>query len=341
LTTALAGGQTVVVTPRTTQPYSIVYGSLPGQQKYSLHITYRLNDVTGSNVTSLVGQRMYLYCQLEDSGGTVITTPAMTNFSWTIPGFAISNYVADDSSGVVITNFPTTTNDVAFYWVDGGSKQVQCSATAAGQTFTAQTTFNVLKPLAKVTATIISPITLDYVDGPPTLHFGSAEPGTQPGILFSNSIAIPAEYTGNTNYTFEWIQKVNYLKERLQTNDASGAWYSLQASNVLDSQYPYPSPDARFSDFCTSDSPESDTLDTYTNISFTNNFTMWLMFQPSGGVMVPVRTVNWSWNATGAFNGVTGNVISSNSVANPDSDAIGNYPIWTDNVTNHFNLQRE
>jgi hypothetical protein len=84
-----------------------------------------------------------------------------------------------------------------------------------------------------------------------------------------------------------------------------------------------------------------DDLDGYQAVSLTDNFTMWLMFQPSGGVMVPLRMVNWSWNGTGTFNGVTGSVTSSNAVANLDSDATGNYPAWTDNVTNHFDLHRE
>jgi hypothetical protein len=345
-------GSQVEVTPRTAVNGAIFGGDeIGGMAVQQLHLaiidTNSGMDLTLQTNSVIVGQQMNWQCRLSMTNSFMTNFP-LTNFHWTIPGYAISNYVANDGSGIVYTNFSTVNSNVVFYWVDGvtnladaTNRVVQISATVNGKTVTGQATFKVLRPTGKITATTISPITLDYADGPATLHFGSVQIGTQPGILFSNSITMPSGYTGNTNYTFEWVQKVIYLKERLQTNDGSGAWYSLQASNVLDTQYPYPSPDTRFSNACTTDSPGSDGLDGYQAVSFTNNFTMWLMFQPSGGVVVPLRMVNWSWNGTGTFNGVTGSVTSSNAVANPDSDATDNYPVWTDNVTNHFNLQRE
>jgi len=85
--------------------------------------------LTGQTNKVIVGQQMNLKCQLMISN-EVITVFPLTNFQWTVPGFAISNYVvaADASSAVVYTNFPTTKSNVVFYWVDGASNRaVQCS----------------------------------------------------------------------------------------------------------------------------------------------------------------------------------------------------------------------
>jgi hypothetical protein len=57
---------------------------------------------------------MNLQCQLS------VTNVTLTNFQWTIPGYAISNYVvaADASSAMVVTNFPMNNSNVVFYWVN-------------------------------------------------------------------------------------------------------------------------------------------------------------------------------------------------------------------------------
>ena len=63
-------------------------------------------------------------------------------------------YVADAQSGVLYTNIYTNLQSVVFYWADGASNRVvQCSAKVNGQTVTAKTTFNVLRPTAKITTT--------------------------------------------------------------------------------------------------------------------------------------------------------------------------------------------
>ncbi|HEY3762226.1 MAG TPA: hypothetical protein VGN23_10820, partial [Verrucomicrobiae bacterium] len=92
------------------------------------------NNLTGQTNTVIVGQQMNLLCQLSITN-LPFTNLVLTNFSWTVPGEAISNYVvaADASSAYVATNFPMTNYNVEFYWVDGTSNRtVQVSATING-----------------------------------------------------------------------------------------------------------------------------------------------------------------------------------------------------------------
>jgi hypothetical protein len=84
-----------------------------------------LNLSLGTN-TVVSGQKIDLLCLAAD------TNVAITDYQWTIPGFAISNFVADATSGIVYSNFPTANSNVTYYWVDGGLRQVECLVTVGG-----------------------------------------------------------------------------------------------------------------------------------------------------------------------------------------------------------------
>ena len=65
-------------------------------EKVNLRILDAVNttvDYTDKTNTVIVGQKISLLCQLS------LTNATPTNFQWTIPGYAISNYVADVNSG--------------------------------------------------------------------------------------------------------------------------------------------------------------------------------------------------------------------------------------------------
>ena len=59
-------------------------------------------DLTLQTNTVIVGQQMNLLCKTVTTNG-----PVLSNFKWTVPGYAISNYVvaADTNSAIVVTNF--------------------------------------------------------------------------------------------------------------------------------------------------------------------------------------------------------------------------------------------
>lgn len=172
----------------------------------------------------------------------------MSNFVWTVPGYAISNFVVavDSSSGIVVSNFSTTRSNVFFYWVDGGGNRViKCTATFDGKTVVGKTTLNVLRPIAGVTATTGS-IGLDDKGVLVTngvagtnifgLHYGIVSPFGIPGITFvTNLLTLPSGAHGH----IEWVQLVNSASALLQTSD--GIWHTIQQidSPMLDTVYPY------------------------------------------------------------------------------------------------------
>lgn len=134
------------------------------------------NDLTLQTNTVIVGQQMNLTCQLSIADA-FMTNFVLTNFSWSVPGFAISNYVvaADASSAFVVTNFPLNNSNAVFYWVDGASNRVvQCLATVNGATVAGQATFNVLRPLPDFFLQNQGDVAADanYSDPGLYLHFG-------------------------------------------------------------------------------------------------------------------------------------------------------------------------
>jgi hypothetical protein len=280
-------------------------------------------------------------CQLMFSNQIVTNLP-LANFQWTVPGYAISNYVvaADSSSAIVVTNFPLNKSNVVFYWIDGASnRMVQCSAMVNGKTLIGQATFNVARPTVTI-ATVTGSVAIDNAYGQPTLHYGIDSFG-QTGISFSNAITMPTgSYNyGNTNYAIEWVQAGIYYSEQEETNDGSFTWYSNTpfTNNVLDTFYPYP-PDSLSS---ASDSPHSRGLNNYIAVSRSDSYEMYLMFKPSGGQWVPLKTVNWNWGGVGTNAiGVWSLSSHTNSTNLSDADA-GTYPIWTQNLTNFYTLHKE
>ena len=128
-------------------------GSLPQDKKYKLAIYFGGQDVTDTDVAALVGQIITLTCGLVPSDG-----PTITNFQWTVPSTALSNFfVSSDSlqtNGYPVPLTEKTTNTVRFCWVDPGAKLVACKVKVVGQEFTADTTFNVKRPNATLIATI-------------------------------------------------------------------------------------------------------------------------------------------------------------------------------------------
>jgi hypothetical protein len=268
---------------------------------------------------------MNLTCQLSVTNAPFPMT--LNNFQWTVPGFAISNYVtaADSSSAMVVTNFPLNNSNVVFYWVDGGVKQVQCTATVNRKPVTGQATFNVLRPAAKIspwTTSVNVNSTMGYVG----LVFDTA---TDDGITFSNTMTIPAGFSGSNL----WIQVCCYRVRQLQ--DTNLIWH-IETENGPSPYGDTPIPYRAFFDGIPIDSPNLPLPSgfTYVRGGAANNFEMWMMFQPTGGIMVPLRAVNWSWSGS-ATNGPSGWGLESgtNSVNLTDFDT-ETYPMSNSDIQN-------
>jgi hypothetical protein len=109
----------------------------------------------------------------------------------------------------------------------------------------------------------------------------------------------------------------------------------LNTNVVLDTKYPYgfssglPYPD-------TADSPAIAT-DGANEIaaSATQYSQMWLMFQPTNGGWVPLRTVSWYFSGSATNSGTNWTLFPPAWSTNPpDSNAAGAFPIWDGNITN-------
>jgi hypothetical protein len=113
-------------------------------------------NITDSNVTAVVGQMISLSCRLVGPGG--VTLPPISSYQWSIPGTALSSFfVSPDAlqtNGYPVPLTQMTTNTVRFCWVDPGAKQVTCKVKVLGQDHPAETTFNVKRPNATLTANI-------------------------------------------------------------------------------------------------------------------------------------------------------------------------------------------
>ncbi|HEU5125135.1 MAG TPA: hypothetical protein VFW05_13860 [Verrucomicrobiae bacterium] len=164
-------------------------------------IYFNGQDVTGSNVTVVVGQKINLSCGLISSTGNIL--PANGSCKWTVPGYAISNYIADLNTGIVYSNFPTANSNVVFYWVNGGVKTVSVEigqpptkATATFTVYRPSVTFTDMPPAYATNAVIDGVLSLALGDNPGNgaMHFQAAaqflfckfvEPQTEGGFWHS------------------------------------------------------------------------------------------------------------------------------------------------------------
>ncbi len=311
------------------------YAFSVGGQKYRPTIQFGTNDVTGSNSTVIVGQLINPTCGWDANGG-----PTISNFLWTVPGYAIANfYVSSDAfqtNGHPVLFTLNTNSEADFYWADTRQKNVSCMINVKGVSLAVQTTFNVVRPSANIAAKTSSvELGREINNRWWGLCFGTNNGPA--GISFSNTVTMPPENNynfGSTNFSTEWVQLINtYSASATTTPD--GVNHAKHSSGILlDSTYPYSSSKT------TQGSPsvgESAGLQSAGAVA--QDSTMWLMFKPQGGEWVPLKSVNWNWSGAVTLSGTNLVLISRSWTTNPtDADALGMYPAWTDNFSNTNSL---
>jgi hypothetical protein len=161
------------------------------------------------------------------------------------------------------------------------------------------------------------------------LHYGNPVGcGGMPGCLLSNSFTLPSGYSGS----FEWAQVVTHTLVRYQANDGTSNWYRYEHALLGDINYP-------FTNNPIDDSPNL-SIDSVSNkyvaamISVSDRFTTILEFRPDGGNWVPLRLVNWGWDASGTLQGTNWAATNLSDIPNPGDLPATNYPFWTNNVIN-------
>jgi hypothetical protein len=310
-------------------------------------------DLTLQTNTVIVGQQLSLKCNVVVSNSIFTNGFIITNFQWTVPGVAVTNYYVSadalQTNGYPVYLSQTNNQQVSFWWADGATNRtVYCSAIVDGATVTGCATFNVVRPVGQIPCQTGNVVLFGYLRNW-NLGFLNAPSYNTAGILFSNIIIPPSgtNYNhGNTNYTTEWVQTISPPNPiTITTSNNSGVVvHVLQtAGQTLDGVYPYPNADPGDKGIYTVDAPYVALWVTNTEVgaSDTQYSKMWLMFKPTGGGWVPLSTVSWYWNGAAVGVGTNWSVSSSNWLANPLwSDAGATYPIWTNNdaSTNAFNF---
>ncbi len=284
------------------------------------------NLVAGQTNTVIVGEQMALTCLFVDPAtGLPSSIAPITNFQWTVPGNYVGDYQANNSTGKVVS-FVATNAAATFHWLRGSGGSdflVQCTAVAKGVTLSASTRFVV----RGVDASLIAQVTdVVHVTNNTTLRFS----GASNGMRFTYSDPNFDGYTGS--YKFLFVQTgTNYLK----------TWYGalggyIATSSGLDKDYPYD----EFSNTNTArtfDSPSNplDALDV--GLTRSDQYTMWLMFQPTSvtGRPVPLRSVSWNWNGTVTNTPPWTLTSSSPTTAGAviTGTATTSYPEWITNIT--------
>jgi hypothetical protein len=173
----------------------------------------------------------------------------------------------------------------------------------------------------------ISPLTTSVVVYQDILDFGDPVHGNE-GITFYNTINIPTGFSG----TKKWVQVGSSRVRTLEdVNSVVHRETQNGAAPYGDTPIPYEVTGA-----IPDDSPHTLTLTSaYVRAEASNSFEMWMMFEPPGGVWVPLRAVSWSWSGS-AINGPGGWALESgsNTVDPPDFET-ENYPIWKSNIRDH------
>jgi hypothetical protein len=298
-----------------------------------------INANTGTNLsaqtnTVIVGQQMNLTCQLSITN-SFMTNFVLTNFQWTVPGYAISNYVvaADSSSAMVVTNFATNNQSTVFYWVDGASnRMVQCSATVNGQTVTGQAVFNVYRP--SIT---------NFTDEPPSYPTNCLDGGTLYLQLGDGNAHGDMMYQVNVLSKYKGRAGIIQLINRNASNGSFGSG-SLGTGGQfwLDTSIPYIASPVNTNGLTPvnfSDNPG--VADVASLLSATTTctdaFVDYIVFRPDAGnpnsnIYIPLGVVSggspsWAWTASTYW--LAGWSIPVGSVTRPTApNNNGPFPTW-------------
>lgn len=256
-------------------------------------------DVTGQTNTVVVGQRIGLSCGFNGSASS-----GLTDIAWTIPGVKVSGFnptVNSDGLAPFDTN-QLSTNVCIFHWVDGGAKEIFCSAFINGNLVAAKTTVNVVRPIASFTGTKIGTVAANDQYSFPGywLHFGKRDPTNAVGIKFE------ADIQSAPNGQFFFLQTLDGTFEKTRVD--GNQWHMVFA-NALDNltntnSYEYRFRQDYLPSLATDDSPGVDLLTDDSTVTAGIAFRMYLMFQSeiSNAIAVPISRVNWSWSGTASRN---------------------------------------
>ncbi len=301
--------------------------------------------VSGTTVTKIVGQKIELLVRANPA------TP-LSNIQWTVPTRNVKSYTQALANGAVTDlsagDLQAATLD--FYWIDGGNKTVQVSATAAGNPPPVSVTFNVLRPTVDHFTTSTSGVHLCVGN-----YLGGARPGTwmaaydptsaKFGCQWDAKVTAPVNGAGKIGFT----QLINY--DRKKTDNGGNPWkITSGGSFYLDSdlgiQYNgdmtggvaiAATSSAQMNGWRFADSPGNALEATDQNSSANDSFHLYLMYRPDGAdsIWVTLQRANWSWkgettrigapaSAANNWNAISGGAMTNDANGADTTDL----PVW-------------
>jgi hypothetical protein len=301
----------------------------------ALEIADRGGTAITATQTVIVGQKVTLQVRSNPAG------QALTNVSWVIPDEKVKNYTQSSTTAVrtdlAAADLRGTT--ISFYWISGGTKTVEVTATLAGSPARATATFNVLAPTNMSMTSVTSSITVDAAFNRPGtwLHYGN--PNTTSGITWTFTATAPAGGGGQIAAT----QTIN--ADITQTlNNGTVQHFSTSGRWLLDTTTPY-APAVAISasaaaTWTNGDSPGVPLWSGANAARLNDDFHMYFMYKPSGADSIWVTLGRLDWHCRGSstrsgapaantWSAPTG--IDAN--ANPSGSASTELPTWPANYT--------
>jgi hypothetical protein len=237
---------------------------------------------------------------------------------------------------------------IDYYWVDGDDctaqtftdRQVTYTIYYGNKSYIAPTTFIVKRPKVTGMQTTTNDIGFKLIYNElfeeDFWHIQFGDDG--PGITFTPSVTKPTE---DPNGSLNWLQ---IIEDAYRAHKwGSGTWEHLEATGVLDTDYPYgflETPPA------TSDSPaellESIFHTDYEKGVAADSFSMYLIYKPSeaGSIYVPLWKIPWQWGAQATRTDyhtwhLDTDPTAHTAGANPAGTNCTTYPYWSSNIQDY------
>ncbi len=277
-----------------------------------------LNNVAVTDVISsvIVGQRILLTASVRGVAGNKF-------YQWNIPGTTVSNYDPKQNAAMPVPLLNTASPSVAFYWVDGPTlnREVTLTVTAGGQTYTRKTYFHLARPTISF-ATQTGQTGVYGGASNRILSFGDSSQAGTVGIRFNVTMQTPPGFMGD----YQFVQVVaESVRTRTYATPVLGHVGERFAGDGAD-QYPYPPESKTSTAMSTSDSPGVDLYRSergggvaVVGASADDEFTMWVMFKPSGAksIWVPLKKLDWYYLGQTVKTGSTWSQPMQNHSVNP------------------------
>ena len=308
-------------------------------QRSVLEIVDRKSGLVISEKTTdkIVGQKIELQVRVKGGGKTI------SNIQWSIPGEAVKDYIQtiDRAFKTDLSSGDLESENVGLYWIGGGNKTVQLSASVDGVSqspFAAK--FNVLAPtdIKMSSETGKLETFMSAFHGELWLGYGDVSAGAKHGIDFKCAATGPAGGDGQ----IAGIQLTNPDRSVTPNNGADGK-FSSDGAFQLDTSVPYdtakPIRAGTEAQWNSSDSPGGSLQPKIKRRSMNDKFRMYFMYRPGGADSIWVTLARLDWDVAGATTR-TGDPSANNwsqptdvsAAPNPTGVASTELPVWTANA---------